>query len=388
MASIPATIRVNFTANMIGQHRVCYRQGSSGAYTCTLVNCSAVGECEAEIALFVDNESCDEVQYTGYVQAACIEEGSTEDRVAFDVTFTPSPSCKSYHLICARLGIASVTITNGGSGYSSLSPPEVIFAGDGEVTYEVTVGEGELSAPVIVEPGSEYINGTYPNVPILGGTGTGAQASVEVNGNEVVEIIITTAGSGYTAGDTLYTLDASALGGAAPVVEVTFTATADLGKITGISVTNVTPFTAIPIITIAAGDTQATAVAVMEECPVINSPGCSGADIDIAAGSLTGFGESVTICGYTTPPVNTAYDITESGNCLCGCVSATIGVSGEVGTQVRYFYNKCGLEPRTGILTVGGSPSQVIDCIVSGSLTWQTIDEGTEGTVTYGDECP
>lgn len=385
MSSIPANIEVTFQAAMIGQHRVCYRLGESGSYTCILVNCLAVGECVADISIFVDNETCDEVTYTGYVQAACIEEASSQDRVPFEVTFTPVPSCKSYNIRCYLLGIASITITAGGTGYTPGSPPPVQLLGAGNATGIATVGSGGIASPVITNPGAAYVDGIHTNVAVVGGTGTGAKVTAVVSGGVVISITVTTPGSGYSEGDSC-TLNNTDMGGA-PAVLVAFTVSSDYGTVISIAVTNVVPFGSPVNVIIGPGLTQAMGEAVMEDCPAISSPGCSGSDIEIAAGSIA-FLEGVVVCGYTSPSQDSAYEVTETGNCLCGCTTATIGVSGSVGQQVRYFYNKCGLEPRNGVLTVGGSPSQVIDCIVAGSLAFQIIDTGAEGTVSYGDDCP
>lgn len=51
--------------------------------------------------------------------------------------------------------------------------------------------------------GSSYTNGTYENVPLSGGTGSGALATVVVASNVVSSVTITKGGAGYTVGDIL-----------------------------------------------------------------------------------------------------------------------------------------------------------------------------------------
>lgn len=54
-----------------------------------------------------------------------------------------------------------------------------------------------------VVAGTGYVNGTYENVPMSGGTGTGALATVVVASTVVSTVTMTYGGNGYTAGDSL-----------------------------------------------------------------------------------------------------------------------------------------------------------------------------------------
>jgi len=51
--------------------------------------------------------------------------------------------------------------------------------------------------------GSGYVNGTYPGVPLTGGSGFTAEATVTVSGGAVTAVVITAYGSGYVVGDVL-----------------------------------------------------------------------------------------------------------------------------------------------------------------------------------------
>lgn len=68
----------------------------------------------------------------------------------------------------------------------------------------------------ITTPGASYVNGSYTNVPLLGGTGTDAIASITVAGGSVTLIQIPTSyqagGYGYKVGDVL-TVSNTNLGG-------------------------------------------------------------------------------------------------------------------------------------------------------------------------------
>lgn len=60
--------------------------------------------------------------------------------------------------------------------------------------------------------GSAYTNGTYNNVALTGGSGSGATATVVVSGNAVTAVTLTLAGNGYVVGDTL-SATAASIGG-------------------------------------------------------------------------------------------------------------------------------------------------------------------------------
>lgn len=190
MAATSATIHVTFTSWFTGTHRICWRIGGSGAYDCsTLVSCGGAGTtCTAEITVSLDNETCDAVTFEGYVQATCEEESSTNDRIAFTTTFTPSPACSRWEVTCNSVALASITILNGGSGYNDMAPPAAV---------------------------------------ITGGGGSGATAIVTVTGGIVTDITLDSVGSGYTSVPTI-TVDPASPG-------VTATAEAVLGYCSGFS---------------------------------------------------------------------------------------------------------------------------------------------------------
>jgi hypothetical protein len=62
---------------------------------------------------------------------------------------------------------------------------------------------GTINAVSITDPGSGYTDGTYSYQDLIGGTGTGAKATFEVNGGSITKVTIEDPGSGYTVGNTL-----------------------------------------------------------------------------------------------------------------------------------------------------------------------------------------
>jgi hypothetical protein len=113
MALQNAEITVQFTAQWTGDHRVCYRVVGDPTYICTIPGspsgdpgihtyCAAGNTCQYDIPIQVDNETCEQVDYEGYVQAVCEDEASEIGRIPFVISFIPDPACKRYTYTCAR----------------------------------------------------------------------------------------------------------------------------------------------------------------------------------------------------------------------------------------------------------------------------------------------
>jgi hypothetical protein len=79
--------------------------------------------------------------------------------------------------------------------------------GFGPVPYVMT--GGVVAVQIVNNGNGAYTNGTYTAVPLTGGTGSSAQATVVIAGNVITNVTITTAGTGYTVGDLLSASSAS-----------------------------------------------------------------------------------------------------------------------------------------------------------------------------------
>lgn len=69
--------------------------------------------------------------------------------------------------------------------------------------YPVSIVQGVVNTLGTVTGGSGYTNGTYENVELTGGSGTGARATIVVSGGAVTSVTLTNGGSFYVVGNTL-----------------------------------------------------------------------------------------------------------------------------------------------------------------------------------------
>jgi hypothetical protein len=91
--------------------------------------------------------------------------------------------------------------------------------------YPESIVQSPIFTLGVIAGGSSYTAGTYFNVPLTGGTGSGALATITVSGGAVTAVTTTNGGLHYTVGDSLSAAAASIGGTGAgfsiPVVTVT-----------------------------------------------------------------------------------------------------------------------------------------------------------------------
>ncbi|HEY9247290.1 MAG TPA: hypothetical protein VIO11_10625, partial [Candidatus Methanoperedens sp.] len=162
----------------------------------------------------------------------------------------------------ALLPVRSITVTNGGSGYTTapnvtINPPTVTGT---TATATATIGFGVASITV-TNQGNNYIS--PPTVTITGGGGTGATATATVAKGKVTGITVTNSGSGYTSVPTVTLTGGGGTGATARAVLAT------TGAVKIVTLTNGgSNYTVAPNVTIAlpttAGGITATAVASLD----------------------------------------------------------------------------------------------------------------------------
>jgi hypothetical protein len=77
--------------------------------------------------------------------------------------------------------------------------------------YPISIVQGQLTTTTAIVPGSVYTDGTYYNVALTGGSGSGAIATITVYQGGVTSVQITNGGSLYIIGDVV-SADASSIG--------------------------------------------------------------------------------------------------------------------------------------------------------------------------------
>ena len=279
------------------------------------------------------------------------------DKVTISAPYNGVPPTTSTSTV-SSYAVASVTLSNGGSGYTTA--PTVSFsggAGSGVSAY-ATVASGIVTSVVVTNFGSGYTVGSAPSVtftPTNGGTGATGTAVLSYSTGINTAVTVSNGGTGFYTTPTVVV--------SAPNIGATATTTlANTGVVGGFTVvTGGAGYIHAPYVSISAPPTQATAIAVA----VVNSVTSQVTDITIVNPGV----------GYTTAPTIT---ISSSGSGAVSAVSSgVLTITGWTGTNVVGTYQVVlsggtftGLT-NGGIYTVtaaSGSPTTSVTISSPGSL--------------------
>lgn len=156
--------------------------------------------------------------------------------------------------------VSGITITNGGSGYTTTPTVAISAPGGRGATATATIADGVITAINMTSGGAGY---TFANINISG-DGLGATATVNITGGVITSITVTNGGSNYTTATVSIFGNGS---GAAATATIT-----PVGVVTGISLDTVgSGYTSVPVVVIAppttVGGVTAQAVAAIYTAP-------------------------------------------------------------------------------------------------------------------------
>lgn len=392
MATITATITVDFISNYAGAHRVCWRiQGSGDAYNCdTIVNCTGGGAaCQAIITTDVNDTSCDgTVVFEGYVQAGCQDELSTEGRVAWVENFAPTPTCIKHEITCDSVPILASVITNGGYAYDIADTLTVVRDGADTATGDAiisinTLGDGIIaSVDSLLNAGTGYVVSDV--LTLVDGIGSGAGCTITVDSiggsGEILTWSLTTPGTDYIGS---FTFTGGSGTGAAPD-GVTYT---PFGEITSITITDPGNYSVIPTVSIStATGVGAVLTFTLDTCVPFAAVGndCKGNPIVWAKGPVLGSTTGICIQGGLGA-LPAGYSDVQTGCCIPddsdspSCYEYSIENTAGAPTNVKIIY--CGGTYST--LAVGATSTEVV-CLVEDGI----FDEGNPNLIiTKGSVC-
>jgi hypothetical protein len=143
------------------------------------------------------------------VTGANLDTGTYEYLLNKDVNFIrqayPSPNDTGEPKYYALFGptIVSSAITNELSLILGPTPDATYYVELHYYYYPESIVQRPVATLSTVTGGSAYTNGTYLNVALTGGAGSGAVANIVVSGNAVTSVTLTQGGSGYVVGNAL-----------------------------------------------------------------------------------------------------------------------------------------------------------------------------------------
>ena len=154
------------------------------------------------------------------------------------------------------IGTTNNVLFTGGTGADFTANVTVAFTGDitqpgsgyYNETYEnvpvqyVSVASGAITVFGTLTPGSNYVDGTYTNIALTGGTGTLATGDFTVTNGAVTSVVINARGSGYTVSDNLG-VNTADIGGSKLSGSLTISQAGsgyDDGNYTGVALVNAT----------------------------------------------------------------------------------------------------------------------------------------------------
>lgn len=153
--------------------------------------------------------SCPDDFLSVFSLAGITATGDYEYLLNKDVNFIraafPNPADTGFPQYYSLFGptVTSGTVTNELSFILGPTPDATYTVELHYYYYPESIVQGRISSLGTLTGGSGYTNGVYYNVPLTGGSGSGAQATIVVSAGVVTSVSLTANGSLYQAGNTL-----------------------------------------------------------------------------------------------------------------------------------------------------------------------------------------
>ena len=259
----------------------------------------------------------------------------------------------------AEWSVAKVTVTNGGSGYLTVSLTGGGGGGAKAVVRPEHIVDGAVTKVTVTEPGTGYTSA--PLVTISGGGGTGAAATAEIGtSGSVAKVTVTNGGSGYPSPLTVSLMGGGGSGAKAVIRPEHIVG----GAVTKVTVTEPgTGYTSAPLVTIRGGGTGAAATAEI---------GTSGS---VAKVTVTNGGS-----GYTSPLTVSLM----GGGGATALVKPEHIVDGAV-TKVTVSEPGTGFTIAPSVAFSGGGGTGAAATAEIGTWGWGAgMDQGTDGKLGSG----
>ena len=257
----------------------------------------------------------------------------------------------------ANGSVVNVEITSAGSGYLPGDFVQFAFSGggtDSSAILQAVLAVGVVGSLQLVNPGSGYTTGTYA-LGFSGGGGTGAAGTYTVAGGIVASMALTSGGSGYT-GSPAVSFPSGGGSGAAAIAQLTPGTVASVTVINGGS-----NFTTTPTLTFTGGGgTGATATA------------------SLTGGVITSVNVTLGGSGYTSDPAI----IVQSATNNSASATASLMPYGVSGSSMETFQqrvwlpypNQTGNQQNGGTFLVSSSGSPTDFSPSDGGVTYTSTD--------------
>jgi hypothetical protein len=97
MPLVDATLDISIVPGTGACARICYKKTTDTDYTC-ITQLLPSNPTAISIPIQIDSESCDTIEYEGYIQGCCEPDGSTLGETPFTAIYTPP--CQAYNFRC------------------------------------------------------------------------------------------------------------------------------------------------------------------------------------------------------------------------------------------------------------------------------------------------